>query len=226
MHFPEVSQDTHHLDETRDENITYQLFNPMFPQVRQSAYSSLEGALNPLQRTQARRPIHTQVQVVSADNTGKACVPQAEYASPRYFICQPAVSFSLDNGDCISLETILKNPRREYWNKPAFDLMDRRKISLRILWPGYHPYARQIRVRDESKTNNIIPRWKLASLIAKETEKFIEGATNQAIHDEVWRVGPDHINTSCIFLIGLQHVSEGSWQPIFSVNMPSPTTYW
>ena len=36
---------------------------------------------------------------------------------------------------------------------------------------------------------------------------------------EKWRLGPGHITIDQITLVALEHVSKGSWQPHFYVNV-------
>ncbi|KAI0923976.1 hypothetical protein AcV5_009360 [Taiwanofungus camphoratus] len=88
-------------------------------------------------------------------------------------------------------------------------------VSIRLMWPGYAPWSRQIPTRDFRSPPGPITRSKLAKNVAKTIQRFIDEMQNRRMEEEAevrWRVGRGHIDLDDLILVGLQHVSMGSWQ--------------
>ncbi|KAI0741532.1 hypothetical protein C8Q80DRAFT_1110611 [Daedaleopsis nitida] len=88
-------------------------------------------------------------------------------------------------------------------------------VSIRLNWPGYAPWSRQIPTRDFRSPPQPITRAKLARNVAKTVLRFIQEMENQQQEDPSearWRVGSRAIHLEDLALVGLQHVSMGSWQ--------------
>ncbi|KZV59294.1 hypothetical protein PENSPDRAFT_553082, partial [Peniophora sp. CONT] len=88
---------------------------------------------------------------------------------------------------------------------------------LTLKWPGYsQEFRKQIELRDHREAP--ITMSKLAERAAKFVERFIEEAANWQISQDAhyWRVGPHHITKDHLYIVGLVHVSAGSWQPSMS----------
>ncbi|OCH87373.1 hypothetical protein OBBRIDRAFT_796257 [Obba rivulosa] len=88
-------------------------------------------------------------------------------------------------------------------------------VSIRLMWPGYPPWSRQIPTRDFRSPPGPITRAKLAKNVAKTIHRFIEETQGRRMEDDGearWRVGPNYIDIDDLILVGLQHVSMGSWQ--------------
>ncbi|EMD38916.1 hypothetical protein CERSUDRAFT_112624 [Gelatoporia subvermispora B] len=88
-------------------------------------------------------------------------------------------------------------------------------VSIRLMWPGYAPWSRQIPTRDFRSPPGPITRSKLAKNVAKTVQRFIDEMESRRLEDEAearWRVGKNHIKLDDLLLVGLQHVSMGSWQ--------------
>ncbi|KAI0350668.1 hypothetical protein OH77DRAFT_1050988 [Trametes cingulata] len=88
-------------------------------------------------------------------------------------------------------------------------------VSIRLNWPGYAPWSRQIPTRDFRSPPHPITRAKLAKNVAKTINRFIEDMERTHMEDPTqarWRVGGRHIKLEDLLLVGLQHVSMGSWQ--------------
>ncbi|KAI0372748.1 hypothetical protein BV20DRAFT_939270 [Pilatotrama ljubarskyi] len=88
-------------------------------------------------------------------------------------------------------------------------------VSIRLNWPGYAPWSRQIPTRDFRSPPHPITRAKLAKNVAKTIKRFIEDMEKTHMEDQSqarWRVGGRHIRLEDMLLVGLQHVSMGSWQ--------------
>ncbi|OBZ74214.1 hypothetical protein A0H81_05854 [Grifola frondosa] len=88
-------------------------------------------------------------------------------------------------------------------------------VSIRLMWPGYAQWSRQIPTRDFRSPPGPITRSKLAKNVAKTIQRFISDMQNRPMEDDAearWRVGPAFIKLDDLILVGLQHVSMGSWQ--------------
>ncbi|KAI0658025.1 hypothetical protein C8Q70DRAFT_255596 [Cubamyces menziesii] len=82
-------------------------------------------------------------------------------------------------------------------------------------WPGYPPWSRQIPTRDFRSPPQPVTRAKLARNVAKTIKRFIEDMESRDLEDpsqSKWRVGKNGIRLDDLVLVGLQHVSMGSWQ--------------
>ncbi|KII85834.1 hypothetical protein PLICRDRAFT_115115 [Plicaturopsis crispa FD-325 SS-3] len=89
-------------------------------------------------------------------------------------------------------------------------------VSIRIEWPGYAPWSRQIPTKDFRNPPGPITRQKLAKNIAKNVQRFLDHAAKKAMDEEAdgrWRIGPRGIKFEDLALVSLHHVSMGSWQP-------------
>ncbi|KAG2129221.1 uncharacterized protein EDB93DRAFT_122734 [Suillus bovinus] len=117
----------------------------------------------------------------------------------------------------ITLEEILKKNSRRLSDRD--DLMFEgggQSISVRIEWPGYPPWNRQLLTRDYRKTPGPITKAKLAKSLANYIRKFMQKMTThcmEADSDPMWRISPRHIKFEDLILVSLNHVSQGSWQP-------------
>ncbi|KAI0666752.1 hypothetical protein C8Q78DRAFT_1072139 [Trametes maxima] len=88
-------------------------------------------------------------------------------------------------------------------------------VSIRLNWPGYAPWTRQIPTKDFRSPPHPITRSKLARNVAKVIKRFIDEMQDLSQEDESmarWRVGKNYIKLEDLMLVGLQHVSMGSWQ--------------
>ncbi|KAI0041056.1 hypothetical protein FA95DRAFT_1501953 [Auriscalpium vulgare] len=126
----------------------------------------------------------------------------------------------------ISLADALHNrfARLDRRDEPMF--IDRGpSISVRINWPGYQPWSRQIPTRDFRNPPGPITRAKLAKNVAKSVQRFIQEHKNRAMEEEgeeEWMVGPQKIDLFDLVLIRLDHVSKGSWQAQLQLARPLP----
>lgn len=88
-------------------------------------------------------------------------------------------------------------------------------ISVRINWPGYNPWSRQIPTRDFRNPPGPITRSKLAKNVAKSVQRFIIEQANKPMDedaDPAWQVGKGGVLLGHLALVRLDHVSKGSWQ--------------
>ncbi|KAK0434520.1 uncharacterized protein EV420DRAFT_398780 [Desarmillaria tabescens] len=104
-------------------------------------------------------------------------------------------------------------------------------ISVRIEWPGYLPWSRQIPARDFRTPPCPITRSKLAKNVAKCVQRFIQERQAVPMEDDSipdWRVGtqPNTIRVEDLVLVSLHHVSMGSWQPHLRLRRPLLQPQW
>ncbi|THH28581.1 hypothetical protein EUX98_g5612 [Antrodiella citrinella] len=101
-------------------------------------------------------------------------------------------------------------------------------VSLRFEWPGYAPWSRQIPTKDFKTPPQPITRSKLAKNVAKTVARLLsdlESRPLEAEADSRWRVGVGRITIDDLDIIGLQHVSMGSWQVHLRVRNRQPEFY-
>ncbi|KAI0298551.1 hypothetical protein BC826DRAFT_997978 [Russula brevipes] len=96
--------------------------------------------------------------------------------------------------------------------------------SIRICWPGYIEYKRQISVRDETPQHNNITISRFAHHIGQSVDAFLRTCRPspgyQDPHHGDWRmrIGVGGIVREDIVVIGAIHVSAASWMPILQLN--------
>ncbi|ESK97692.1 hypothetical protein Moror_17399 [Moniliophthora roreri MCA 2997] len=92
-------------------------------------------------------------------------------------------------------------------------------VSIRLEWPGYRQWSRQIPTKDFKSPPGPITKAKLAKNVAKCVQRFISERQNQVLEedaDQSWRVGgpgTPYIKLEDLVLVSMHHVSMGSWQP-------------
>ncbi|KAH9176499.1 hypothetical protein EDB89DRAFT_1902839 [Lactarius sanguifluus] len=93
---------------------------------------------------------------------------------------------------------------------------------IRIVWPGYKDFKRQVQIRDETSEHNPITISRFAHHIGRSVDAFLKacepdpGSTND--RRELWVIGPPGIQRSDIIVIGAIHVSAGSWMPVLQLS--------
>lgn len=93
---------------------------------------------------------------------------------------------------------------------------------IRIIWPGYKEFKRQVPTREPSSTHNPINIASFARRIGRTVDAFLQvceldpGCVDDRL--ELWRIGPGGIQGGDIVIIGAVHVSAGSWMPIIQLN--------
>ncbi|TCD66622.1 hypothetical protein EIP91_001132 [Steccherinum ochraceum] len=88
-------------------------------------------------------------------------------------------------------------------------------VSIRLMWPGYASWSRQIPTRDFRTPPGPITRAKLAKNVAKTVQRFLDDMADRALEEDAdprWKVGRGSITIDDLEIVGLQHVSMGSWQ--------------
>ncbi|KAI9433290.1 hypothetical protein H4582DRAFT_1988166 [Lactarius indigo] len=106
-------------------------------------------------------------------------------------------------------------------NYPA-KLGDRTTTNLRITWPGYREFKRQIPARDETGAHNPITIATLAHQIGRAVDAFLQvreldhGSSDD--RRELWKIGQGGIRRDDVVIIGAINDSIGSWMPIMQLN--------
>ncbi|KAH9963381.1 hypothetical protein BGW80DRAFT_1352193 [Lactifluus volemus] len=148
-------------------------------------------------------------------NDFRQYVTNAELQMPVFFIQEDGYfGLSLDDaarGRCHNLRDA----------RTVAHLGGKTTTFIRINWPGYHNFKRQVQIRDETPAHNPITLAKFAYHIGRSVESFIRSAVpdqNREPFAERWKFGPYGVNTAMIRIIGAIHVSAGSWMPILQLN--------
>jgi len=139
---------------------------------------------------------------------------------------EPSINFYMSKPD--ELEMPLRDALHGRFAKVvgsdelAFQQRDH-SISVRLNWPGYQPWSRQIPTRDFRNPPGPITRSKLAKIVAKSVARFIaehQGRPMEEDGDPNWAVGDHKIEVNDLVLMRLDHVSKGSWQPQLQLLYP------
>ncbi|KAG1746699.1 uncharacterized protein EDB91DRAFT_1049303 [Suillus paluster] len=96
-------------------------------------------------------------------------------------------------------------------------------VSIRLQWPGYRSWTKQIPTMDFKSPKGPITRAKLAKNIANCVKRFIEEKEKERMEmeaDRRWRVGNRYIKVEDLILVSLHHISSGSWQPQLRLRTP------
>jgi hypothetical protein len=113
-------------------------------------------------------------------------------------------------------------------------------VSIRLEWPGYRQWSRQIPTKDFRSPPQPITLAKLAKNVAKCVQRFMQDRKSLPMEedaDQRWKIGdgPDDIKLEDLVLVSIHHVSLGSWQPHLrlvrpprrhghALTMPTPMT--
>ncbi|KAI9433277.1 hypothetical protein H4582DRAFT_2101681 [Lactarius indigo] len=83
---------------------------------------------------------------------------------------------------------------------------------IRIAWPGYKEFKRQVPIREQGFTHQI----------GRAVDAFLQACELDpgCVDDrrELWRIGPGGVQSGDILIIGAVHISAGSWMPIMQLN--------
>ncbi|KAF8269746.1 hypothetical protein EI94DRAFT_909773 [Lactarius quietus] len=93
---------------------------------------------------------------------------------------------------------------------------------IRIVWPGYKHFKRQIPIRDESIERNTITMARFLCQVGRSVDAFLQvcEVDTECVDDRcrLWQIGPGGVQRSDIIIIGAVHISAGSWMPIMQLN--------
>lgn len=156
--------------------------------------------------------------------TQRVRVPQEIYASKdRTFKPRVISAFRIHGAAGIPLAAILRGETEGLEGRalPALpDDMTCTKVSLRILWPGYEPFTKQIMIRTGGRT---VSMDRLVEVIAKVLVEFCQKRALVPTSDPAWRLGPGSITVDDMTLVGILHVSRSSIQPLVDVLVRRPS---
>jgi len=143
-------------------------------------------------------------------------VTDAELQMPIYFE-------GLDGTLGLSLEEAASGRCHGLVDAQAFaPLGSKLTTHVRIIWPGYLDYKRQIQVSGEAPQRNPITISKFAQHFGRFVDAFLRncqpdpGCQDPRRGD--WRIGEGGIVREDIVIIGAIHVTAGSWMPILQLN--------
>lgn len=101
----------------------------------------------------------------------------------------------------------------------------RSTTHIRILWPGYQDFKRQVQIRDETPAHNQITLKTFVRHVGRSVEAFLRNPVpkeNPDPSNKQWRIGHggvnQEINRTRIIIIGAVHVSAGTWMPILQLD--------
>lgn len=150
----------------------------------------------------------------------KRYITDCELKQTIYFLSSNPYEFGL------TLDNAIKSKHKDLQDKddPMFAGCGP-SVSIRVEWPGYRSWTKQIPTNDFKTPKGPITRAKLAKNLANCVKRFIEWAAKQPMEtnaDRRWKVGPKHIKVEDLMLVSLHHVSKGSWQPQLRLRRPLP----
>jgi len=93
--------------------------------------------------------------------------------------------------------------------------------QIRIAWPGYETWERQIQIRDQTRHRNEITLERFAKLVAGVVDRFLTHALTTGSREPNWRIGQVGITRHHVIIVGTVQVSAGGWMPILQISNPS-----
>jgi hypothetical protein len=151
-------------------------------------------------------------------------VEQANLRMPVFFI-QNDGTIGLPLARAITGDRALRGA-----NMPA-PLGGGHSTQIRVAWPGYEAWERQIQIRDQTRQRNEITLERFVKLVAGVVDRFLTLASSDgsnvaspiAVPNNPWRVGNGGINRNSVVIVGAVQVSAGGWMPILQVYHPVAT---
>ncbi|KAI9439233.1 hypothetical protein H4582DRAFT_1851949 [Lactarius indigo] len=145
----------------------------------------------------------------------KRHVEGADLQLPIYFVNR--------NGSIgFPLPDILQGCDHNLHNANGFaPLGGRATTHIRINWPGYWCWKRQIATRDETHARNPITLARFMRRVGTSVDKFLRECMTpgQTATDPRWKIGlHGGITQAEVKVIGAIHVSAGSWMPIVQLT--------
>ncbi|KIK08980.1 hypothetical protein K443DRAFT_127960 [Laccaria amethystina LaAM-08-1] len=137
----------------------------------------------------------------------KRYVEEIELEAPIYFSMDHPSEFG------IPLSDALHSRVKRLQNRDQLVFEGRGpSVSIRLEWPGYRQWSRQIPTKDFRTPPGPITLSKLAKNVAKCVQRFIEERKNQSLEDDSdprWKVGTgaNHIKLEDLVLVSIHHVS-------------------
>ncbi|KAN0131711.1 hypothetical protein V8E53_010553, partial [Lactarius tabidus] len=148
-----------------------------------------------------------------SDAERRRYVERAELQLPVFFEDK-------DGGLGLSLEASIDGPGHVLRDANDLALLGQTTTThIRIVWPGYKMFKRQIPIRDESSARNAITMSRFVGQVGRTVDNFLR-VHPECVDDprKQWRIGPGGVQRSDIIIIGAVHISAGSWMPIMQLN--------
>ncbi|KAH9164875.1 hypothetical protein EDB89DRAFT_1858896 [Lactarius sanguifluus] len=133
-------------------------------------------------------------------------VEHANLQLPIYFVnSNGSIGFPLPD--------ILRGCDRDLRNAKSFATLGGRTTThIRINWPGYRYWKRQVATRDETRERNPITLARFMRHVGTSVDKFLR------VHPR-WQIGGHGgITQAEVKVIGAINVSAGSWMPIIQLT--------
>jgi len=139
-------------------------------------------------------------------------VEEATLQLPVFFV-------NRNGGIGFSLPDILQGHDLDLRNRDSQTTLGGRATAhIRIDWPGYPCWKRQIPTRDETYARNPITFSRFMKHIGTSVNKFMNDCMSHAGTDPKWVIGPHNITQLHVKIIGAVHVTAGSWMPIIQLT--------
>ncbi|KAF9785539.1 hypothetical protein BJ322DRAFT_837891 [Thelephora terrestris] len=171
--------------------------------------------------------VHTR-QSISPNPPDYPRVPQRPYALTAHkFTPTHPIEFKVDSGEPgIRLSAAHNRMFTHLKDRDdlVFELSKSPTITMRLEWPGYASWHRQVRVLDSRSVQQSISREKLAYEVAKTVHMFSQPGNGKRSGAEgapdrnMWSLGEGNIGLDDLLLVRVENVSRGSWQPQFLVR--------
>ncbi|KAI0298545.1 hypothetical protein BC826DRAFT_105032 [Russula brevipes] len=131
---------------------------------------------------------------------------------------------SMDGRLGLPLEAAVAGRTHDLLNAQAFaplGLMSTTQI--RIHWPGYVEFKRQVQTRNEVGQRNLISISRFAHHVGLSVDAFLKNCQPDSGYQDQrrmqrWRIGEGGIQRGDIMVIGAIHVSTGNWMPILQLS--------
>jgi len=150
----------------------------------------------------------------------KRYVEEVELEAPIYFIVEHSDQYGISLHDALHsrVKNLLNRERVVFEGRGP-------SVSIRLEWPGYRQWSRQIPTKDFRSPPGPITIAKLAKNVAKCVQRFMLDRKVLPMEDgsdERWRIGdrPNDIKLEDLMLVSIHHVSLGSWQPHLRLRRP------
>jgi hypothetical protein len=207
------------------------------PPIVTSSYPNREGhffLVGPTSRHTLEQPFDTSSRLLDRAVVNRGTVVPQTMWSPhtvsdqRHYaeeaVLQMPIFFEgIDGRLGLSLEASAAGRCHGLRNAQQFALLGHMSTThIRIGWPGYKEFKRQVQIRGETSERNPITISQFAHHIGRCVDTFLKtfepdpGSSDNRF--EKWRIGPHGIQRSEIIVIGAIHVSVGSWMPILQLN--------
>ncbi|KAH9989904.1 hypothetical protein BJV74DRAFT_447439 [Russula compacta] len=147
--------------------------------------------------------------------------PQGQSAIKKYVVnatLQWPVFFVCDGDRTVGFPLQERLPRVILGGQTYAPLGGQSSLQVRIKWPGYEAWQRQLQVRDDTHWRNPITLAKFAQYIGRCVSVFLQNCEGRPTCDPKWKIGKGGILPNEVLVLGVVHVSSGTWQPILALT--------